>query len=351
MKNNEGFDKYLENANKFYKISEYQSAINYCNSALNIEPFSEDAIILKLKSFLKYFEEKEDFEQEFKAENINRWNELKDFKVVYDRLLKIFDANGTTDSMIDKIGKSTYDKTLYFLDLLKNNDDPSDPKVIEKKEKKFTELINNKLDDIKKFGEENSMTYAYAMIHRAILKPCGAYNFDNFRVDSVPTTSFSLVGDYHLWKLNYNGVDETYIQSSSYHMYSNGDIVRNAGYTDSKIRNYSITIDESKYKNSLNNLYDLLVEKYNYYSERYKYSCKIKDKLNEFITTGGIFEKPKRRKYICNYLGIDYYTSDIYFTEVGDFMIFYELRNDDMPNSTNNNPTIEELEAYIDAYK
>ena len=76
MKNVENF---LEDAKKFYKIKEYQKSINSCNSALNIEPFNEDAASLKVKCLLTYLIEDENLESKIKEGNKQRWIEAKDY--------------------------------------------------------------------------------------------------------------------------------------------------------------------------------------------------------------------------------------------------------------------------------
>ena len=349
MKNVENF---LEDAKKFYKIKEYQKSINSCNSALNIEPFNEDAASLKVKCLLTYLIEDENLESKIKEENKQRWIEAKELKNVYDEFMKILEANDTKDNLINILGEEENKQCLKIFNLLNDCDDPSDSNVIEKKEKELVSKINAKLDEIKKFAKEKSLWYAYGMIHRIFIKPTGQLEFSSFDVyESIPTMKFLIDEKYHSWKLNYKGIKSTYIKSDSYHINSNGDINRNPGYSHETTMIINTSINKEKYNYSLQELYDSLSAKIDDYCKRYEYGCRLKEKLNNFLKSGGLFDKPKRRKYICQYLGIDYYTSDIYFTEVGDFNTFYKIKSEDTPTSVNNNPSLEELEKYIDDYK
>lgn len=61
-------EKILEDANKFYKLKEYQKGIDTCNYALSIEPFNDDIYITKLKCFLGFVESVEDLESKIKRE-------------------------------------------------------------------------------------------------------------------------------------------------------------------------------------------------------------------------------------------------------------------------------------------
>ena len=82
----------------------------------------------------------------------------------------------------------------------------------------------------------------------------------------------------------------------------------------------------------------------------YEDGVKVKDKVNEFIKKSNLFTKTKKVKNLCAYLGIDYHSNDIYFTEVIDNSVLFRWGKESIDYAGNTHK-IEEIEKYIDEYK
>ena len=350
-------EKILEDANKFYKIQEYQQAINTCNYALSLEPFNNDIYIMKLKCFLKFVEPVDDLENKIKAGDKIVWHNCRGIEYVYNDFCKIMDANDSKDYMYEKIGNDKIEKCKYIIDLLKNNDDPSDPDVIERKTIEQVEKINEMLEVCKEFAKEKSEIIIYTIISEVFLSHENKFDYDvSFEFNSIPTMYFDIYKG--AWKLGYIG---EYTSKVGTTIYTTGNIY---GQDDLYYRGESKVINEygtnkantgayikkEEYDFSLEKLYNALKSRYEYYAKRYEDGVKVKDKVNEFIKKSNLFTKTKKVKNLCAYLGIDYHSNDIYFTEVIDNSVLFRWGKE-LIDYAGNTHKIEEIEKYIDEYK
>ena len=326
-------EKILEDANKFYKIKEYQQAINTCNYALSLEPFNNDIYIMKLKCFLKFVEPVDDLENKIKAGDKIVWHNCRGIEYVYNDFCKVIEANDSKDYMYEKIGNDKIEKCKYIIDLLKNNDDPSDPDVIERKTIEQVEKINEMLEVCKEFAKEKSEIIIYTIISEVFLCHENKFDYDvSFYIDSIPTMYFDIYKG--AWRLGYIGEDKSKVGTKI--------------YTTEKTGAY---IKKDEYDFSLEKLYGTLKSRYEYHAKRYEDYVKVKDKVNEFIKKSNLFTKTKKVKNLCAYLGIDYLSNDIYFTEVIDNSVLFRWGEDKLIDYAGNTHKIEEIEKYIDEYK
>ena len=326
-------EKILEDANKFYKIKEYQQAINTCNYALSLEPFNNDIYIMKLKCFLKFVEPVDDLENKIKAGDKIVWHNCRGIEYVYNDFCKVIEANDSKDYMYEKIGIDKIEKCKYIIDLLKNNDDPSDPDVIERKTIEQVEKINEMLEVCKEFAKEKSEIIIYTIISEVFLSHENKFDYDvSFYIDSIPTMYFDIYKG--AWRLGYIGEYKSKVGTKI--------------YTTEKTGAY---IKKDEYDFSLEKLYGTLKSRYEYHAKRYEDYVKVKDKVNEFIKKSNLFTKTKKVKNLCAYLGIDYLSNDIYFTEVIDNSVLFRWGEDKLIDYAGNTHKIEEIEKYIDEYK
>lgn len=356
-------EKILEDANKFYKLKEYQKAIDTCNYALSIEPFNNDIYITKLKCFLGFVESVEDLESKIKKGDKIVWHNCRCVETVYNDFCKIMDVNDSKDYVYEKIGNDKIEECKYIVNLLKNNEDPYNSEVIEKKGVEQVEKINEMLEACKQLAKEKSFAIAYAIIHDVFMQYNDIDSDVKFVIDSVPTMHFYIKDSdfqYGAWRLEYTGeyranVGEKIYTAGSF--YEKDDDLHYRG--ESKVVNEYATckqhtfasIKKEAYGNSLEELCSELKSAYEYYIKRYEYGVKVKNKLNEFIKNSNIFTRTKKVKNLCEYLKIDYYGNNIYFTEVTDFSVLFRLGGSKEVDIAGSSYNIEEIEKYIEEYK
>ena len=111
-------DQLIEEAKKYYKVGDYDKAIETSDKIFELDAFNEDAIVTKTNSLLKIWDNIEGNEEKLKYDDYNATRIATKIRDNYENLKKIMYANDVTDKIYDIIGKGNLSRCEYIISIL-----------------------------------------------------------------------------------------------------------------------------------------------------------------------------------------------------------------------------------------
>ena len=114
-------DQHIEEANKYFKVGKYNEAIAACHKVFKLDPFNENAIIVKTKSLLEQWNHIKNNEKKLNYGNPEALAIARSIKVNYEDLLSIVHANESEDEVYNKIGLDNINHCEYIISKLEKS--------------------------------------------------------------------------------------------------------------------------------------------------------------------------------------------------------------------------------------
>ena len=103
-------DKYIEEANKYFKINEYKNAIARCNDIQSLDSFNDFAFIMKIKCFLGIIGDINEYEEKIKNEDYDSWVNGYAIQALNNKIDDYEITNHSKEYILKELGQENIDK-------------------------------------------------------------------------------------------------------------------------------------------------------------------------------------------------------------------------------------------------